>query len=155
MHVNPDIKTGDPVYLKRSYAAVADATLETVERVTPKQVIVNGQRFWKSNGWQVGKAFKMARIWSPIVNHERPSWWDVYCVAFEKCQRSRDQGRYYIEVQQRTGEYKLLAHLEYRGFMCIQMPGGGVAQWASQVADAVARYGLCDNPRETDEIYRR
>jgi hypothetical protein len=155
MHVNSDIKAGDPVYLKRAYATVADATLETVERETPKQVIVNGQRFWKSNGWQVGRAFKMARIWSPIKNSDsRPTWWSVYCVAYEKCQRSADQKRYYIEVQQRNDGYRLLSHLECRGTWCLQMPAGGVGHWASQVTDLVARIGLCDNPLETDKPYR-
>jgi len=63
MHVNPNVKPGDPIYRQRRFDSVASAKLTTVERVTPKQVIVDGWRFWKRTGWQVGGT---ARIWSPI-----------------------------------------------------------------------------------------
>lgn len=63
MHVSPNVKPGDPIYRLRQFERVASAKLTTVERITPKQVIVDGIRFWKRNGREVSG---WNRVWTPI-----------------------------------------------------------------------------------------
>ena len=65
MRVDPNVKVGDPIYLKR--ASMSQSAVMTVERVTPKQLVVDGQRFWRKDGWRIGWPYWTGRVWSTIV----------------------------------------------------------------------------------------
>ncbi len=80
-----NLKPGDKV-ISRSTALGAMDTIETVDRVTPSQVIVRGSKYWRKNGEIVGNKSSWNSHW---IAEATPETIEKVEIAFKRLRLTR------------------------------------------------------------------